>query len=76
MTTYEFEISHKSGTVDCFPVQADGIATAWTTAQRKTFNAGATITTAKVRNPAAFGDGYWHALPEARKLEKIARVMR
>lgn len=71
-TPYQFEINHRPGTVDCFTVNADGIAAAWSTAQRL---AGGSINTAKVRNPAAFGDGYWHALPEARKLEKIARVM-
>lgn len=72
MSTYQFEISHKSGTVDCFDVQADGIATAWSTAQRLT-GAG-TITTAKVRNPIAFGDPLWHPLNEARRLEHVNRV--
>lgn len=72
MSAYQFEISHKSGTVDVLTVQADGIATAWSTAERLCGTR--SITTAKVRNPQAFGDSYWHPLNEARRLEKIARV--
>jgi hypothetical protein len=72
MTAYQFEISHKSGTVDCLTVQADGIATAWSTAERLT---GSKFMSVFVRNPSAFGDPLWHPLNEARRLEKIARVL-
>lgn len=72
MNTFAFEITHKSGTVDCFSVSADRLNNAWTTAQRLT--GAATIKTVKVRAPDALGDTYWHPLPEARKLEHIARV--
>ena len=71
MSAYQFEISHKSGTVDCFTVNADGIAAAWSTAQRLTVSG---ATSVFVRNPDAFGDPLWHPLNEARKLEKITRV--
>jgi hypothetical protein len=71
-TDFQFEITHKSGLVDCLTVVADSLKSAWWTAQRLT-GAG-TVTTAKVRNPQAFGDSYWHSLDEARKLENIARV--
>jgi hypothetical protein len=69
---FEFEITHKSGLVDCFTVAADSLRNAWFTAERLTGQT--TIKTAKVRAPAALGDTYWHALSEARKLEHIART--
>jgi hypothetical protein len=71
-TTFEFEISHKSGLIDCFKVAADSLKNAWFRAQRL---AGGSITTAKVRAPAALGDTYWHPLSEARKLEHIKRTV-
>lgn len=70
--TYQFEVSDKSGLVDCFAVQAESLSTAWRAAERLT-GAGA-IRTAKVRNPSAFGDQLWHGLAEAQRLEHIARV--
>lgn len=72
-TPFEFEISHKSGSIDCMTVKADSLAAAWRHAERLT-GAG-TITTAKVRAPHALGDTYWHPLSEARKLEHIARTV-
>ena len=71
-TAFQFEISHKSGTVDCMTVKADSLAAAWRHAEKLT-GAG-TITTAQVRCPDALGDTYWHSLSEARKLERINRT--
>ena len=71
--TYEFEISHKSGLIDCFKVASDSLKNAWFRAQRLT---GGSITTAKVRAPDVLGDTYWHPLNEARKLEHIARTVK
>lgn len=72
-TDFQFEITHKSGLVDCFTVVADSLRNAWWTAERLT--GPATVKTVKVRNPEALGDGYWHPLSEARKLEHIARTV-
>lgn len=71
-TTFAFEITHRSGLIDCVNVNADSLRNAWFTAER--LSGPATIKTAKVRNPDAFGDTYWHPLTEARKLEHIARL--
>lgn len=73
-TAFQFEISHKSGTVDCFTVNADSLRNAWNHAEKLT-GAG-TITTAKVRAPAVLGDPLWHSLTEARKLDHIKRTAR
>ena len=70
-TAFQFEVSHKSGTIDCLTVAADSLAAAWRCAKRMTAPG---ITTAKVRAPDALGDTYWHSLSEARKLEHIKRT--
>lgn len=72
-TAFQFEISHKSGTVDCFTVNADSLLAAWRHAEH--LSGAGTITTAKVRAPDALGDPLWHALSEARRLEHIARTL-
>lgn len=72
-TPFQFEIAHKSGTTDCFTVEADSLAAAWRHAER--LSGAGTITTAKVRAPDALGDPLWHALSEARRLEHIARTL-
>lgn len=73
MSAYQFEISHKSGTVDCLTVNADSLLAAWRHAER--LSGAGTITTAKVRAPDALGDTYWHSLTEAKKLDHIARTV-
>lgn len=72
-TAFQFEISHKSGTVDCFTVNADSLLAAWRHAER--LSGAGTITTAKVRAPQALGDPLWHSLTEAKKLDHIARTV-
>jgi len=71
-TAFQFEISHKSGTIDCLTVAADSLAAAWRHAEKLT-GAG-TFTTVQVRAPDALGDTYWHSLSMARKLERINRT--
>lgn len=71
-TVYQFEISHRSGLIDCLSVSAECIATAWRTAERLT-GAG-TVNTVRIRNPEAFRDQLWHPMPEARRLEHINRI--
>ena len=72
-TAFQFEISHKSGTVDCFTVNAYSLLAAWRHAER--LSGAGTITTARVRAPDALGDTYWHSLTEAKKLDHIARTV-